>query len=341
MMRPQRLLLGAILVLLSAGPALAQRTTATVRGAVRDATQAVLPGVTVTATNVETGAVRTPPVPTDPLTGQPFPGNQIPANRLSPGGQSFLSLYPLPNVTPGQGSCNNWVTSIASPINFAQQSLRMDWTITDASRLMVRYTRHRWQNDSPSIHSNLWGDDPFPAVDSNWDQPSQSFVASLNQTIGNTANNSLQFSYSANKIDITRGGLTPELNAEILGRIQPLFGYGNKQYGDNIGHPVFWGGAAQKLPAAAPVPRDPPAAATYKKHCQLCHLDGNVPLEPLNFTDRKWVHGSRLNDVIRVIRDGVPGTAMIAYKDILTAEEIRAVAEYVRAFDKSLKPGKR
>jgi mono/diheme cytochrome c family protein len=97
----------------------------------------------------------------------------------------------------------------------------------------------------------------------------------------------------------------------------------------------------QKPPAGAPAPRDPAAAETYKKHCQVCHLDGNAPLEPLNFANRKWVHGSRLKDVITVIRDGVPGTAMIAFKDILTAEEIRAVAEHVRAFDKSLKPEKR
>ena len=42
----------------------------------------------------------------------------------------------------------------------------------------------------------------FPAVDSNWDQPSKSFVTTLNQTIGNSATNTLQFSYSANKIEI-------------------------------------------------------------------------------------------------------------------------------------------
>jgi len=38
--------------------ALAQRTSATVRGTVRDATQGLLPGVTVTATNEDTGLVR-------------------------------------------------------------------------------------------------------------------------------------------------------------------------------------------------------------------------------------------------------------------------------------------
>ena len=57
---------------------------------------------------------------------------------------------------------------------------------------------------TPNLQSNLWGDDPFPAVDSNWDQPGRSFVASLNQTIGTKAVNTLQFSYSANKITVTR-----------------------------------------------------------------------------------------------------------------------------------------
>jgi mono/diheme cytochrome c family protein len=99
--------------------------------------------------------------------------------------------------------------------------------------------------------------------------------------------------------------------------------------------------SAQKPPAAAPVPKGQEGAAIYKKHCQLCHLDGNAPLEPMNFANRKWAHGSRLTDVMKVVREGVPGTAMLAYKDILTADEIRAVAEHVRKFDKSLQPEKK
>ena len=71
---------------------------------------------------------------------------------------------------------------------------------------MVRYTQDTWTNNSPSNQGNLWGDDPFPAVDSNWDQPGKSFAVSLNQNIGSRAVNSLQFSYSANKITVTRGG---------------------------------------------------------------------------------------------------------------------------------------
>jgi len=184
----------------------------------------------------------TPARPVDPLTGEPFAGNRIPADRLSPAGQSYLKLYPLPNVTPAAGSCNNWVTSVVSPIDYSQLSGRTDWTITNASRLMVRYTQDSWKNDAPSIQQNLWGDDPFPSVDSNWNQPSRSFVASLNQTIGNNATNSLQFSYSANKIEITRGGLDAGLDDEITSRLQPVFPYSSKQYGDLTSHPVFWGG---------------------------------------------------------------------------------------------------
>src|SRR5438552_3659147 len=52
----------------------------------------------------------TNPTPVDPLTGAPFPGNKIPANRLSPAGLLVLQLYPLPNTTPGPGSCNHWGT---------------------------------------------------------------------------------------------------------------------------------------------------------------------------------------------------------------------------------------
>jgi hypothetical protein len=181
--------------------------------------------------------------PIDPLTGQPFPGNRIPGDRISPAGRAFLSLYALPNVTPVSGSCNNWVTSVTSPIDYRQFSGRADWSLSNASRLMVRYTQDSWKNDAPSIQANLWGDDPFPSVDSIWDQPSRSFVASLTQTIGNSATNTLQFSYVANRIEITRGGLNPELVNEVNSLIQPLFGFDDKQYGTDISHPVFWGGA--------------------------------------------------------------------------------------------------
>ena len=91
--------------------------------------------------------------------------------------------------------------------------------------------------------------------------------------------------------------------------------------------------------AAAAAEKPPPVAEVYKKHCQSCHMaDGDSPLEPLNFVDRLWKHGSTPSKVAGVIADGVPGTAMLPFKAKVTPAEVRALAVYVRAFDKSLKP---
>jgi Carboxypeptidase regulatory-like domain len=182
-------------------------------------------------------------IPTDPLTGSPFQGNRIPADRISPAGRAFLNLYALPNL-PSNGCDPNYVTAVTSPINGNQFSGRADWTLTNASRLMVRYTQDGWKNKAPSVQANLWGDDPFPSVDSNWNQPSKSFVASLNQTLGTSATNTLQFSYSANKIEITRGGLDVGLGDTVTSLLQPIFPYSTKQYGNLTSHPVFWGSGA-------------------------------------------------------------------------------------------------
>jgi hypothetical protein len=185
----------------------------------------------------------TNPIPTDPTTGAPFLNNRIPSGRISQGGLKFLELYPLPNTTPPAGSCNNWVESLDTPLHWAQGNVRVDYTMNAKTRLMVRYTQDSWTNNSPSAFgTGLWGDDPFPAVDSNWDQPGRSFVTQLNQTIGNNAVNSLSFSYSGNKITVTRGGLNPDLNSEINAAIPSFFPDSERLYGSDRGHPVFWGG---------------------------------------------------------------------------------------------------
>lgn len=182
-----------------------------------------------------------PPIPLDPVTGEPFPGNVIPEDRLSEAGLLYLQLYPAPNVTPGAGDCNNWVEAIATPIKFRQDNLRLDWSVTDKSRLMVRYTADDWDNGAPNggSENGLWGDDPFPAVDSSWDQPAFSFTTQLNQTIGSRAVNTVQYSYSGNEINISRGQGS-ELNDQINAAIPTIFG--DKTGGDNVSHPVFWGG---------------------------------------------------------------------------------------------------
>jgi mono/diheme cytochrome c family protein len=69
--------------------------------------------------------------------------------------------------------------------------------------------------------------------------------------------------------------------------------------------------------------------------------DGDSPLEPMNFTDGKWIHGSKPEAVAKVIAEGAPATAMLPFKDQLTPDQIADLAAYVRSFDKSLKATKR
>jgi mono/diheme cytochrome c family protein len=91
----------------------------------------------------------------------------------------------------------------------------------------------------------------------------------------------------------------------------------------------------------AAVPRSK-AVEVYAANCQVCHGPGGTgsPLiKDLAFIGRgKWTHGSRPEEVIATITNGVPGTAMLPFKGRLTPSEISALAALVRSFDKSLKP---
>jgi carboxypeptidase family protein len=175
------------------------------------------------------------PTPIDPLTGQPFPGNIIPPDRISPGGQLMMNLMDLPNTTPVAGSCNNWVQAVPTPVDWRQENIRMDWTVTNSTRLMVRWTHDSWEADR-----NQWGDDPFPIVRSLWNQPGKSLVTQLNQNIGSTMVNSLTFSYSANKISVVRAG-DEELVHQLTQNIPTLFPADIKQKGGEGQPGAMWG----------------------------------------------------------------------------------------------------
>lgn len=175
--------------------------------------------------------------PIDPLTGQPFPGNIIPSNRIDPGGQLMMNLMSLPNATPTGGSCNNFVEAVSAPVKWSQINARVDYSMNDTTRMMVRYTQDSWT----AQNTNLWGDDPFPVVGSNWDQPGKSLVAQLNKNIGSTGVNTLTFSYSANKIDVTRGGEDPEIVERLTAAIPTTYASDIKQRG-GAGQPMAqWG----------------------------------------------------------------------------------------------------
>jgi hypothetical protein len=85
----------------------------------------------------------------DPTTGGPqgvgrtqFANNQIPAARISPISAALLANLPLPNV-PGAGANNNFTAPQINPINQDLGTVRIDYVLTDATRIFGRYTRQQ------------------------------------------------------------------------------------------------------------------------------------------------------------------------------------------------------
>ena len=80
-----------------------------------------------------------------------------------------------------------------------------------------------------------------------------------------------------------------------------------------------------------------PAQELYVQNCQMCHMaDGNAAIKQMNFADGEWIHGTTIKQLVKVVADGVTGTAMMPFKDRLSDQEILALVKLVRAFDKKL-----
>jgi outer membrane receptor protein involved in Fe transport len=81
----------------------------------------------------------------DPVNGQPFAGNIIPANRINPNGTKILNLFrkfenaPLGGPDNGFRYNHNSQLSVSYPRK--ENSIRLDYNITDNTKAYVRYTR--------------------------------------------------------------------------------------------------------------------------------------------------------------------------------------------------------
>ncbi len=188
------------------------------------------------------------PAPTDPATGAPFPGGIIPAASLSPAGQAYLATIAPPNLTTPNSKGENWVDQVRIPVDWREENIRGDWNITKKTTLMIKYMQDAWIN---SLHADeaagLWGDSDYPALSDTWNQPGKIAVGKITTTISNTAVNDFQFSWSGNRITVSRAGDNPALNDKINALIPRIFPYSDKLHGDKAAEPVFWGGAPAGL----------------------------------------------------------------------------------------------
>jgi cytochrome c oxidase cbb3-type subunit 3 len=69
----------------------------------------------------------------------------------------------------------------------------------------------------------------------------------------------------------------------------------------------------------------------FQKNCVACHgehLEGRIGP---NLTDAQWIHGDKLEDIERVITNGVPEKGMVSWGPILGPDRIKEVASFVYA----------
>ncbi|HEY9116672.1 MAG TPA: cbb3-type cytochrome c oxidase N-terminal domain-containing protein, partial [Roseivirga sp.] len=67
----------------------------------------------------------------------------------------------------------------------------------------------------------------------------------------------------------------------------------------------------------------------FESQCAVCHKADGGGLAGPNLTDKYWKHGGAMTDVYKVIKNGVPNTAMMSWEKQLNPVRIRNVASYV------------
>ncbi len=175
------------------------------------------------------------------ITAGPFTNiSQVPAGGLSPGGQLYLQMFPDPNVS-SPINCKNWASSLAAPIRWREENIRMDYRLGSSWSVFGRYTQDHWAQPFPST-LGFWGEDQYPSIESSWKQPGYQATIKLTKLFGASAVNDFQISYAANRITTTRAGTNPGLNDQINAAAPPFYPFSQKLEGNQIGYPGFWGG---------------------------------------------------------------------------------------------------
>ena len=70
----------------------------------------------------------------------------------------------------------------------------------------------------------------------------------------------------------------------------------------------------------------------YDDNCSACHgkeMEGGASV---SLVDDEWIHGSDDKTITRIIRDGVTGTSMQGYADVLNSEQIRSLVVLITEY---------
>jgi cytochrome c oxidase cbb3-type subunit 3 len=80
--------------------------------------------------------------------------------------------------------------------------------------------------------------------------------------------------------------------------------------------------------------------AIFAQRCASCHNDDGRGLIGPNLTDGYQLHGTTRMDILKTVRGGVPGTAMLSWGEQLPASDIVTVASFVASLRNTNVKGK-
>jgi hypothetical protein len=150
-------------------------------------------------------------------TGTPnFPGGIVPTSAIDPIGQKLINLYPQPNANPALNGGYNYVSTSTKPQNADQFRVRVDWAISQSTKLYVSYNRQR---DQAYFTDTLWWR-PTPTVPypTRLSSANNSDSVSVNLTKVFTPTLTNEFVYTYTKLDLQNGFENPSaIDPKALG----------------------------------------------------------------------------------------------------------------------------
>jgi hypothetical protein len=126
----------------------------------------------------------------------PVPGGVFPAGQINAIGQGLMNVFPLPNADPNLNRGDNYIKEIAFDQNSWQWLSRVDYSISDNTKLYVRYNL---QKEVQQFPIGLWWRNsqqvpyPTPILGKN---RSDSVSASLTHVFSPTMSNEFVFGYT-------------------------------------------------------------------------------------------------------------------------------------------------
>ncbi len=125
-----------------------------------------------------------------------FPGGQIPASMIDPNMVNLMKLYPQPNADPNATGGYNYIQAEVFNQNNTQWVTRADYSISDNTKLFVRYNMQR---ETQLFPVGLWWRQtdqvPYPSSVAGKNR-SDSISASLTHVFSPTMTNEAVFAYT-------------------------------------------------------------------------------------------------------------------------------------------------